>query len=131
MDFIWKASALALICVVLYLVLAKRDKDIASVVTVAACCLILIGAFTYLEPIITFLTQLQELGRIDSAFIAILLKAAGIGLLTEITSLLCSDLGNSALGKTLQIAASAVILWLALPLFTQLLSLIADIMEKI
>ncbi len=131
MEFIWKASALALISMVLYLILAKKDKDIASVLTVAACCLLLIGALTYLEPVTSFLEQLQDLGQFDSAFVEILMKAAGIGLLTEITSTLCSDLGNSALGKTLQIAASAVILWLALPLFTQLLSLVNDIMENI
>ena len=131
MDFIWKASALALICLILYLILAKKDKDIASTLTVAACSMILLGAFNYLEPIIDFLVQLQELGSFDSTFVSILLKASGIGLLSEITSLLCNDLGNSALGKTLQIAASAVILWLSLPLFSQLLSLMAEILGKI
>lgn len=131
MEFIWKASALALISMVLYLILAKKDKDIASALTVAACCLLLIGAFTYLEPVASFLEQLQNLGHFDSHFVVILMKAVGIGLLTEITSMLCSDLGNSALGKTLQVAASAVILWLALPLFTELLSLVNDIMGNI
>lgn len=131
MDFIWKAAAMALLCMVLYHILAKKDKDIASVLTVAACCLIVIGALAYLEPIVSFLEQIQELGEFDFSFLNILLKAVGIGLLTEITALLCSDMGNSALGKTLQIAATAVILWLALPLFTELLSLMAEIMENV
>lgn len=131
MDFIWKASAIALVSMVLYHILAKRDKDIASVLTVAACCLIIIGAMTYLEPVMDLLEQLQELGDMDASFLHVILKAAGIGLLAEITSLLCLDLGNSAMGKTLQIAASAVILWMALPLFTELFKVIAQILENV
>lgn len=131
MDYIWKACVLALVCVLLYLILAKKDPDIASVVTLGACSIILIGALIYLEPVVSLIRELQSTGKLDNQFINILLKCTGIGLLSEITALLCQDLGNTALGKTLQISACAVILWLALPLFTQLLSLLSQIMESL
>ena len=131
MEYIWKACVLALVCVLLYLILAKKDPDIASVVTLGACCIILIGALVYLEPVVSLIQELQAMGKLNTQFITILLKCTGIGLLSEVTSLLCQDLGNTALGKTLQISACAVILWLFLPLFTQLLSLLSQIMESL
>ena len=131
MDYIWKACVLALVCVLLYLVLAKKNPDIASVITVCGCAMILVGGLVYLEPVISLLHELKSVGKLDGQFIGILLKCAGIGLLSEITSLLCQDLGNSALSKTLEIAACAVILWLSLPLFEQLLSLITQITEML
>ena len=131
MEYFGKACALALIAMILYQILAKKEKDIASVLTVAACCIITVGALSYLEPVMELLQNLQQLGNFDMQFVGILLKATGIGLLAEISALLCSDLGNAALGKTLQIASTAVILWLALPLFTELLSMLTGIMEGI
>ena len=129
MDYILKACALVLVTTILCLLISKKSTDIASVLTATACCLVIIGAVAYLEPILDLLQQFQQLGNLDSTFLGILLKATGISLLVEVCSLFCSDLGNSALAKTLQISASAVILWLALPLFSELLSILTDIME--
>ena len=131
MDYILKACAVVLVSTILYLIIAPKSKDLASVLCAAACCLIVIGAASYLEPVLDLLDQFQKLGDLDGTFLEILLKATGIGLLVELCSLFCSDLGNNALGKTLQISASAVILWLALPLFSELLSILTDIMEGI
>jgi hypothetical protein len=57
----------------------------------------------------------------------ILLKVVGIGLIGEISALICTDSGNASLGKILQILSAAVILRLALPLLEQFL----DLLEKV
>ena len=63
--------------------------------------------------------------------IAILLKAVGIGILSEITCMICTDSGNAALGKVIQFLTSAVILWLCIPLFTQLIELIEGVLGAV
>ena len=63
--------------------------------------------------------------------VSILLKAAGIGLLSELAGLLCADAGENALGKVLQILSNAAILWLSLPLFRQIIGLIGEVLAKI
>ena len=68
------------------------------------------------------------MGGLDSGTLRILLKAVGIGLVSEIAALVCADAGNSSLGKTVQLLGSAVILWLSLPLFTMLIELLQRIM---
>ena len=80
---------------------------------------------------VDFIRQLQENTGIDPQFVRILLKSVGIGLVAEIAGLICTDAGNAALGKTIQILATAVILWLALPLMGALLELVRRIMEEV
>lgn len=131
MDTFMKALAGVLVTLVLYLVLTKQSKDISILLTVMVCCMITAAAVRYLEPVFDFFDKLKILGQLDSDMLGILLKAVGIGLLAEVTGLICADAGNSALGKTLQILASSAILWLSVPLFTSLIELVEEILVSI
>ena len=70
-------------------------------------------------------------GNLEPELLHSVLKAVGIGLLAELTGQICADSGNASLGKSLQILATAVILWLMLPLFTQLIDLLEEILGAI
>ena len=128
MDVFLKSAAGVLIALVVSLAVAKQGKDISLLLTIAVCCMVVTAAVAYLEPVIDFLNRLQTAGNLDGDMLTILLKAAGIGLLSELTALICADAGNGALGKTIQILASAVILWLSIPLFSALISLVEEIL---
>lgn len=131
MDVFVKALCGALIALVLYLVLAKQGKEISLMLTAAVCCMIAAAAVNYLEPVINFIERLQTLGQLDSEMIRVVLKSVGIGILSEITCMICNDAGNAALGKTIQILAAAVVLWLSVPLFTSLINLVEEILSSI
>lgn len=131
MDRFWQIIAGVLLTVVLGMLLSKSSKDMALVLTMIVCVMVLTAAFAYLEPVLDFIKQLQALGQLDSAMSGILFKAVGIGMVAEIAVLICNDSGNSALGKTLQILATVVILGLSLPLMQSLLELIQKIMGEI
>ena len=122
MSLFWKAAAAVLLAVVLGLSLGKQ-KDIGVLLTMAVCCMVAMIAISYLEPVLDFLRELETLG--------ILLKAVGIGLVSEIAGLVCTDAGNGSLGKTLQMLGSAVILYLSLPIFTAMLELIREILREL
>ncbi len=131
MGTFWQVLGGVLIAVVLILVLCQKGKDVALVLSIAVCCMVLLAAISYLKPVVEFVRQLQQMGNLDSDTMGILLKAVGIGLTGEIGALLCTDAGNSALGKTVQIMASAVILWLSLPLMESLMAMIQRIMGEV
>lgn len=131
MDVFIKAAACILVALILYLVLAKQSKDISVLLTVAVCCMIAAAALSYLDPVIEFIRNLQALGNLDPQMMEIILRSVGIGLLAEITGLVCADAGNAALGKTLQIIASAVVLWMSVPLFTNLIELVEEILVSV
>lgn len=120
-----------LLTVILGLTLGSQRKETGVVLTIFACCLVATAALSYLTPVVDFVQQLQDIGGLDSEMLKILLKAVGIGLVGEIAALICADSGNGALGKSLQLLTSAVILWLSLPLLTGLLELIQQILGEI
>lgn len=128
MELFLKACGCVLLTVVVTLTLGKNSKDYAVVLSVMACCLVALAAMEYVRPVLDFLSQLERAGGLDHSMIRILLKAAGIGLISEIAALVCSDSGNSSLGKTIKFMGSAVILWLSLPLYTMLLELLQGIL---
>lgn len=131
MDRFWQIIAGVLLTVVLGMLLSKSSKDITLVLTMVVCVMVLTAAFAYLQPVLDFIKQLQTLGQLDSTMSSILFKAVGIGIVTEIAVLICNDSGNSALGKTLQMLATVMILWLSLPLMQSFLELIQKIMGEI
>ena len=130
MSIFFKTVAAALITAVFYLVLSKKDKDISMLLTAAVCCMILAAALTYLEPVIALIHRLQDIANMNNEMLGILLKAVGIGLLSEIIGLVCADIGNAALGKSVQMLTTAVILWLSIPLFSNLLDMVGEILSK-
>lgn len=129
MDGFFKAVAAALITAVLCLVLAKQGKDTAVLLTVLACVMILGAAMGYLGTVLEFFADLEDIVGLEGSHFQILLKVVGIGMVGEIASMVCTDAGNAALGKALQILVTVLILCLSLPLFQGLLELIGRILE--
>lgn len=131
MDIFAKVVAGILVAVIFNLTLTKTGKDISVLLSLAACIMVATIAMDFLKDIITFMKDLEKLGKLNNGVLAILLKCVGIGLLAEFTSSVCTDSGNGALGKVLQMMGPVLILWLALPLFTQLLELVESILGAV
>lgn len=127
MDLYWKTAAAVLLAVVMILTL--RRQEMGLLLGMAVCAMAALAAMQYLEPVVELVDSVREFGELDGQLLVILLKAVGIGLLTEIAGMICADSGNSSLGKSLQLLGTAVILWLSIPLFTGLLDLIREILE--
>lgn len=128
MEIFVKSIAGALVALIMYLILAKQGKDISVLLTVAVCCMLAVSAIQYIEPVITFVNRLQQLSSMEPSMLQIILRSVGIGLLGEIASLICADAGNAALGKSIQLLACGTVLWLSIPLFTEMIDLIEEVL---
>lgn len=131
MSIFMKAVAGIIIAVILSLTLAKHGKDTALVLVLGVCVMIILGAMEYLKPIVQFFDKLKSMGKLNEQMLSVLIKATGIGILSEIAGTICTDSGNASLGKSLQIMATAVILWLSIPIMSELLSLIEGILGAV
>ena len=131
MDPFLKAAALVLITVILTLALGSKGKETGFLLAMAACVMVMILGISYLQPVMDFLRKLETLGNLNGDMTGILFKVAGIGIISEIVGMVCTDAGNSSLGKALNIAAAGVILWLSIPIFDALLELIQRILGEI
>lgn len=131
MSTFLKAVAIALTGLVLWLCLNKYNKDMSLLLTLAVCVALLMVALAILKPVLDFFEKLQDLGGLDEGLLQVVLKTVGIGLLGEMSANLCKDAGNASLGKALQISATVTILWLSIPVFEKMLSLLENILGAV
>lgn len=131
MELFWKTAAAVLLALVLVPALEKTEKDFSVLLTMAVCAMAAMAAISYLKPVLDLLWQLRDLGDLAGQTLEILLKAVGIGVVAEIAGMICRDAGNGSMGKTMQILASAVILYLSIPLLKGFLSLIQEILGQV
>ena len=126
-----QAASVVLLTAVLIMSLRSQGRDIGLLLSIFVCCGLGCLAASYLVPVIQFVERLQVLGSVNDEMLMILLKVVGIAFVSELASLVCTDSGNSTLGKALQFLAVAMILWLSLPMFHTLLDLIESILENL
>ena len=131
MDVFFRSVALVLVSVILVLVLNSGKNGIGVLLSVAVCCMVAFSALRVLEQARAFAASLQNVIALDSDLLQTLFKVVGISITAEIAGLICADSGNAAMGKALGFLASAVILWLSLPLLTALLELIEGILGNV
>jgi len=131
MEIFWKTVGASLIALILGMILAKRSPDAATVLTLLVCCMLLGVAVGFLTPIVDYVHTLSSLGGIDRNNLEILMKATALGLISQISAMLCADAGNSALGKGIEIMAVCAILWVSLPLLSELVELISDVVGQL
>ena len=127
MDAYFKAVGATLVAVILILVLRREGREIGQLLSMLACGLVAMAALNFFRPVADFIQALKRIGNLNGEMVGILLKVVGISVTAEVASLICDDSGNSALGKTLQLLATAVILCLSIPLLNQLVGLIEGI----
>lgn len=127
MEAFLKASAVIILAVILGTTLGKTEKDISVVLSVAVCCVVMTVAVQYLSEVVEFLWKLSNSKAYHNPFLGTLLKITGVALMTELTSLISSDAGNSSLGKAMQILGNTAILFLSLPILESFISIIQDI----
>ena len=131
MNEFLKATAGVLIGLILWLCVSKQGKDISVLLTMAICAMVFTAAMAFLQPVIRFLNKLQSVGKLDVELVSVILKVVGIGMISEICALICKDAGNESLGKVLQLFASIAVLWMSIPVFEKLLSLLDTILGTV
>lgn len=128
MTLFAKTLAGMIITLLLIPVLEKQGKDMALVLSAAACCMAALAVFSFLEPVLSFLLSLQTETNLEGETVRTLLKLVGIGLTGETAALLCTDAGSSALGKGVQLLTASLILSLSVPMLQRIMDLIRDIL---
>ena len=131
MDVYVKAIAGVLIGVLLCLSLYGKGKEISLLLTVLICVMVIGAGFSYLSAVFSFFGKLQQLIDLDNDLLNILLKAVGVAIMGEIAGLVCADAGQTSLAKAVGLLTAAVILWISLPLYSQILTLIEELLTGI
>lgn len=109
-------------------VLLKQYKpEYAVAVSLVVGVVIFAVVAANLTPVIDQLNALLDQTKMPREYIEILIKALGICFLTQIACDTCKDAGQTAIASKLEIAGKLAILALSLPLFSELLSIVATL----
>lgn len=131
MNVFWKIAAGILTAMILWINLSKTNKDISALVSLSVCAMAVMAAASFLQPVVTFVRKVQGIGKLDADLVSTVLKVVGIGIISEITVLICKDAGNESMGKTLQFVSVGAVLWISIPVFERLLALLEKILGSV
>jgi len=125
---IFKILAIALLTCVATLVVKQVKPDFASIVAIAGGVLILLMLIDYLEQIVGVFQLIVEKTNLSPTILTTILKIIGVGYLTEFTSNICIDSGSSSLSSKVLLAGKVIILFMSIPILTNIIDLIVGIL---
>ena len=110
-------------------VLVKNYRPEFSIqIIVVAGLLFFVYIIAQVSGVFDYVRSICETANINIVYIEILFKIIGITYLCEFASGVCKDAGESAIAVKIEIAGKLLILTAALPVFSELISVITKIL---
>ena len=118
-----QVAVLGLLTVIFTSLLRKNNKELAVVLSLAACLIIGVILIQLAKPLVEFMEKLRALSGLDKALLLPLVKTVGIGLLSQVSSGVCADAGENAIAKLIEVCGGILSLYVALPLLEAVLEM--------
>lgn len=128
MDMI-KIAMIGIAAVLLAIQMKSGKKEYELFVTMGACLCIFFFLMTKLETVIAAIGRMQSYIRLDSKYVAILIKMIGITYVAEFSSNLCKDAGYQAIAGQIEMFAKLSILAISMPVLLALLETISQFLK--
>ena len=114
----------ALLCAAMLAALLRVQRpELAMGLGLAAAVLVSIMLLRQLSPFLSALRRMLAMTTISTENFGVVLKAAGVCLMAQLTADTCRDAGESALAAKAELVGRVLMLLMALPLFEELLTL--------
>ena len=123
------AAAAGLVGTVLALILGQYRPEFRMLVTAAVTLLLMVMVLEQLSPVLEQLRSTMELTGLTGDYAAVLFKAVGICLLTQLAGDVCRDSGESSIASKIELAGRAAILLTAMPLIQEVLAWAWELMN--
>lgn len=120
-------SAVGVLTAVFAALLRRYHEESALLLAVGGCVLLGLLLVRIAQPVVAFLARLRELTGLRQPLLEPLLKAVGIGILTQISAGVCADARQSAVARLVELCGGVLALYAALPLLEAVLELIETI----
>lgn len=125
---ILKIAALAL-CAVMIIVLVKNYKpEFGIFVAIGCSVLILYFLVDSLKYAFSYMSQLYDKLDYGKTYFPIIIKVLAIAYITEFTSQLCKDAGESSIASKVELAGKIIIFCIAIPVFISILNLVEQLL---
>ena len=126
--FFFRIAALAVVSAVLITTIRGKTAPMATLLSLSCICVLFFCVVELLVPILSFAQVLRDMTQIENEYTIILLKTAGIGLLTQIASTVCTDAGEGSVAKVVEFCGSVATVYVSLPLFSVVLPMTTELL---
>ena len=124
---VWIGAVGVLLCgALLTAVLRPQRPELAMGLSLMAGVLVVGLLLRQLTPLLTTLRRMAVIGGVGEGSLSVVLRAAGVCLLTQWTADTCRDVGETALAGKAELTGRLVMLLLSLPLYEQILTLVVN-----
>ncbi|MBQ4037472.1 MAG: stage III sporulation AC/AD family protein [Clostridia bacterium] len=121
-------SAFALVTVFLLKSVGELSPKFRILICAGAAVIFFRSILSFLSPLYSTFTSLSEKTAF-APYLSLLLKGAGLGLLTEVSASFCRELGEEGVAGKLEAVGKAAILALSLPLVGEIARLVGELTE--
>ena len=119
------------LCAALLAVLLRTQRpELALCLCLGAGALVVVLLAQQLVPLVSSVRSMMETGGVSGVYLTVVLKAAGIALVTQLAADTCRDAGETALAVKAELVGRVLLLVLAVPLFEQILSLVTALIRE-
>ena len=126
-----KISAVAIVAVLLSALLKKTNPVTSVCIILSAGLVIILSVINELADIFNTIESLFIMGGIDTESYKLIIKITGVAYFTEITSGLCKDADENSLAIKLEIAGRICIVYLTLPIISDLVDVLRNAISHI
>ncbi len=128
MESIIKIAALAVSATLCAVVVKKQTPEIGLVLGILAGALILLSCIDALKSVKALLDTLADTAGLSPAILKPVIKTTGIAIVTKIAAEICRDAKESGIAAAAEIAGAVCALFVCLPLFEMVLSMITNLL---
>lgn len=121
-------GALGVAAALCAVVVRQRAPELAVVLVMAGCVLLLWETLPVLETIRDVLEELADLAELSPQVLRPMLQTVGLAVVTRLAGSLCRDAGESGLAAFVELAGAAAAVLVALPLLRMVLQLVGELL---
>lgn len=125
---ILKIAALALSAVILIVLVKNYKPEFGIFVAIGCSVLILYFLVDSLKYAFAYMSQLYDKLEYGKTYFPIIIKVLAIAYITEFTSQLCKDAGESSIASKVELAGKVIIFCVAIPVFISILNLVEQLL---
>lgn len=125
---ILKIAALALAAVILIVLVKNYKPEFGIFVAIGCSVLILYFLVDSLKYAFAYLSDIYGRLEYGKSYFPIVIKVLAIAYITEFTSQLCRDAGESSIASKVELAGKVIIFCVAIPVFVSILNLVEELL---
>lgn len=119
----------SVISAVLFGIVKRYNPEYSVLIEIGAVVIIFWAAYPYICDIIDFFSEYTGVNEIDSDYLKIVIRALGTALLTQFSSDVCKDSGETALASKIEFAGKVIIAAMAVPIAKAILELAVGVIN--